>query len=114
MNYNIIVTTHFERCLKHLYKKYRSIKQDLADFIEELRKNPEVGIPLDKNTFKIRMSIKSKGKGKSGGARVITCNVLVGVSDTDIYLLTIYDKADQDSISDLEIKKLKKLNGLES
>ena len=45
--------------------------------------------------MEIYLEISSKGKGKSGGARVIT---YVYVAKTTIYLLTIYDKSEQDSI----------------
>jgi hypothetical protein len=58
------------------------------------------------------MAVASKNKGKSGGARVITCHVLVGIVNTDIYLLTIYDKGEQKSISKKEIQTLKEINGL--
>jgi hypothetical protein len=58
------------------------------------------------------MAIASKNKGKSGGARVITCTVLVDVENSEIYLLTIYDKSEQDSISKNEINHLKEINGL--
>ena len=49
------------------------------------------------------MAITSKGKGKSGGARVIS---YVLAQDKEIYLISIYDKSDQDSIYDNEIKEL--------
>ena len=56
--------------------------------------------------FKIRLSIASKNKGKSGGARVITC---VYVADNEIYLLSIYDKSERSSLNDQEIKALIKI-----
>ena len=63
-------------------------------------------------TYERFMAIASKNKGKRGGARVITCNVLIDVINTDIYLLTIYDKGEQDSISKREIDQLKKTSGI--
>ena len=54
----------------------------------------------------LRMSIRSKGKGKSGGARVITYLLSVIEENVDITLLTIYDKSERESISDNEIKAL--------
>ena len=51
------------------------------------------------------MAITSKGKGKSGGSRVITH---LKVSHTSVYLLSIYDKSDQENISDKELKELLK------
>lgn len=55
---------------------------------------------MGKNCYKIRMSVASKGKGKSGGARIITH---VRVLETTVYLLSIYDKSEQESIADKEI-----------
>jgi len=62
-----------------------------------------LGTPLGKDCFKIRLAIKSKNKGKSGGARVITH---LHINAQNIYLLSIYDKADKDSISDKELENL--------
>ena len=57
------------------------------------------------------MAISSKGKGKSGGARVIT-HVIIKVEDTAVKLLTIYDKSDKENISDAELDRLLKKNNL--
>ena len=112
MNYEIVPTDFFDRQVKKLSKKYRSFINDLDEFRKELLKNPTMGDDLGNNTRKVRMSIASKNKGKSGGARVITCNVLIDIVNTDIYLLTVYDKGKQDSISKEEIKYLKTIAGL--
>jgi len=112
MNYQTVTTDDFDDKVKALSKKYRSLKADLAAFEKELLENPTMGVDLGDNTRKVRMAIASKNKGKRGGARVITCIVLVNVENTDIYLLTIYDKGEQKSISKKEIKHLKKINGL--
>ena len=48
------------------------------------------------------MSIESKNKGKSGGARVITC---VKIIDEVVYLLAIYDKSERSTLKDKEIAK---------
>lgn len=74
--------------------------------------NPQCGTPLGKNVYKIRVAVKSKGKGKSGGMRVITrvveiqTQIIKQPSRTDIYLLSIYDKAEQADISDKRLKDL--------
>ena len=112
MNYLIVTTDDFDRNVKALSKKYRSLKADLIAFQKELLKNPTMGDDLGNNTRKVRMAIASKNKGKSSGARVITCNFLIDVENTKIYLLTIYDKSEQGSISKLEIEQLKEINGL--
>jgi hypothetical protein len=112
MNYKIVTTDDFERKFKHLRKKYISLTGDYENFLKELRENPKLGVDLGGNTRKVRMAIASKGKGKRGGARIITCNVLVSIQNTDIYLLTIYDKGEKDNISTKEIAKLKRESGL--
>ena len=85
---------------------------DYEILVNELEKNPTMGVDLGDNTRKVRMAIAAKNKGKRGGARVITCTLLVDVENSEIYLLTIYDKGEQDSISKEEILHLKKISGL--
>lgn len=105
MSYNIIAIPNFSRELKKLAKKYPSIKTDFAKLIEQLEQEPQQGIPLGNNCFKIRMAINSKDKGKSGGSRVIT---YLQVSETTVYLLTIYDKSDKETISKKDLQGLLK------
>ena len=112
MNYEIVRTDDFDREVKRLSKKYRSFLDDLEDFKNELLENPTMGDNLGNNVRKVRMAITSKGKGKSGGARVITCNVLVNFDNAEIYLLTIYDKNEQQNISKEEIARLRAINGI--
>ena len=112
MNYEIVTTEDFDKGAKSLAKKYYSFIDDLEHFKEELLKNPEMGEKLGGNARKVRMAITAKNKGKRGGARVITCNVLINIENTDIYLLTVYDKGERESISGKEIKILKHRNGL--
>ena len=112
MNYVIVPTEFFDRQVKKLAKKYRSFIDDLEALKKELLNNPMSGDDLGDNTRKVRMAIASKGKGKSGGARVIMCNVLIDIVNTDIYLLTIYDKGKKDSISKKDIQHLKTIAGL--
>ncbi len=78
-------------------KKYPSLQVDLTGLGNELLTNPTVGEPLGKDCYKVRLAITSKGKGKSGGARVITC---VKIVTQLIFLLAIYDKADIENIDD--------------
>jgi len=112
MNYKIVTTDDFDKEVKSLAKKYQSFIEDLKNFKKELLKNPEMGEKLGSNARKVRMAIASKNKGKRGGARVITCDVLINIEYTKIYLLTIYDKGEQKSISKKEIEILKHRNGL--
>ncbi len=70
------------------------------NLVTQLKENPTVGTVIRNDCFKVRMSIKSKGKGKSGGARIITNFV---VADNTVYLLTIYDKSEKESLTDKEL-----------
>ncbi|HCE41940.1 MAG TPA: hypothetical protein DET40_00135 [Lentisphaeria bacterium] len=103
MIFEIIITDNFAREARRLVKKYPSLKRELADLQTLFTQNPGTGTPLGHSCFKIRLAIKSKGKGKSGGARVIT---LVIEKSSRIYLLSVYDKSEMDSISDADIKSL--------
>jgi mRNA-degrading endonuclease RelE of RelBE toxin-antitoxin system len=71
MSFEVKATEQFERKLKRLAKKYKSLLDDISEIIEILTENPPLGIPIGKNCYKVRISITSKGQGKSGGARLI-------------------------------------------
>ena len=103
MSYNLISIHPFDRQLKRLVKKYPSLKKEYKDLLDDLEQNPLIGTPLGKSCFKIRISISSKGKGKSGGARVITN---FAVTEQTVFLLSIYDKSERDNISDKELTQL--------
>ena len=105
---NIFYSSEFRKEVKRLAKKYRSIPEDLIELRNRLVENPLEGADLGFGVRKVRMIIKSKGKGKSGGARVITYNVTETEDTIDITLLTIYDKSERSNISDKEIKDLLK------
>ncbi len=109
MSFNVIVTSGFKKHAKGIAKKHRSLKTDIEELIDSLEKEPTQGEPLGKDCYKVRMAIASKGKGKSGGSRVITC---VKVVEQDVYLLSIYDKSDKETISDKELDNLLRLAGL--
>jgi len=103
MSYNIIPIDKFKKEAKRLIKKYPSLKSELSTLNNILSSNPTAGTPLGNDAYKIRIAIKSKGKGKSGGARIIT---YVITQNKEIYLLTIYDKAEFDSVDDKMLKKI--------
>jgi hypothetical protein len=103
MSFKVNSTSGFKRRIKKLLKKYPPLKQDVSDLIDSLMETPQQGTALGNNCYKVRLAITSKGKGKSGGARVIT---YVLVLDETVYLLSIYDKSEQDSISESELLKL--------
>lgn len=101
----IIPSAEFDRQFKRLAKKYKSLLDDYLSFSKDLKSNPFQGSDLGGGVRKIRMAIASKGKGKSGGARVLTLAVLVN-SDTDVTLLTIYDKNEIENVSDQYVRWL--------
>jgi len=106
MNFNVKAISVFERQAKRLMKKFPSLKKEIQTLIKELKEEPDKGTSIGHNCYKIRLAIASKGKGKSGGARVVTHLVF---KDDTVYLLTIYDKSDIKNLSDKEILELIKL-----
>ena len=102
MPFELIPSPPFLKEVKILSKKYPSLKEDLKRLGIELLKNPATGEPLGKDCYKIRLAITSKGKGKSGGGRVITC---VKIIEEQIFLLAIYDKSEMENIGDDVLKE---------
>ena len=103
MSYNIIPIEKFKREAKRLIRKYPSLKSELQELNSILSEDPHTGTPLGDDTYKIRLGIKSKGKGKSGGARVITYLL---TENKEVYLLTIYDKSEFDTIDNKTLKSI--------
>ncbi len=109
MHVNILAGDEFKRQFKRLSKKYKSLSSDYDSWEDQLIANPMQGADLGGGLRKIRMQISSKGKGKSGGARVITLNILVRQEPEDelnITLLTIYDKNEISSLANDYIQSL--------
>jgi len=96
---DFLTTLEFEKEFKRLKKKYRSLPDDLKEFKEDYLANPSIGSDLGGNLRKIRISIKSKGKGKSGGARLIVYELVVNVMFKHVVLVTIYDKSETETMS---------------
>lgn len=107
MNFDVKTIPFFDRQVKRLARKFPSIKLELAELARQLRENPEQGKGIGRSCYKIRLPVRSKGKGKSGGARVITHVHVVG---KNVYLLTIYDKSEKEDLADGELEEL--LSGL--
>lgn len=103
MSFSVIPTDKFKKEAKRLIKKFPSLLQELSTLNDILVSQPESGTSIGNNTFKIRIAIKSKGKGKSGGARVIT---YVVTANKEVYLLTIYDKSEMENIDDKTLKSI--------
>ena len=105
MSYKVKTTDVFEKQAKKLIKKYVSLKAELLHLVQELKENPEQGTAIGKSCFKIRIAIASKGKGKSGGARIIA-NIVI--TNATVYLLSIYDKSEKENLTDKELEELLK------
>ena len=109
MSFKVKITGNFEKEAKPLIKKYPSFKSDIFKLISDLALNPMLGTSLGHNLFKIRVAISSKGRGKSGGARVIT--YVISQNET-VTLISIYDKAEYDTASIDALLEILKNEGL--
>ena len=96
MSYTVKLATSFTKAFKRLNKKYRSLENDVDQLVSQLRDNPFADADLGNGVRKVRMAISDKGRGKSGGARVITYTVKVDEQSGVVTLLTIYDKNEQE------------------
>lgn len=103
MNYKIVALPFFEKQLKRLVKKYPSLRAEYVSLLKQLNEHPQSGTSIGNHCYKIRLAITSKGKGKSGGARVIT---YLQVVNSTVYLVSIYDKSEQSNISDSDISDI--------
>ncbi len=84
-----------------------------------MKDNPRSGISLGQDSYKIRLAVKSKKKGKSGGLRIISHldTEIIGVIETEddniiVNLISIYYKSETASISDKELRDL--ITGLQN
>jgi len=109
MNLTIISTGEFEKDVKKLFKKYRSISKDLQKLKTELLLNPKAGISLSNHTYKLRLANSSTNDGKSGGFRVIHYFL---DDDGNIHLLKMYSKSDISNISENRILDILRNSGL--
>ena len=103
MSNKVIARETFRKQAKRFARRYKSFPNDLQKLVDELKENASLGTTLGGNVYKIRLAISSKNKGKSGGARIIT---YVYLQAHIVYLLSIYDKADTENITDVELKYL--------
>ena len=101
----IRISDEFKTAYKRLKKKYRSLETDFEALLLSLQKEPLQGVEILDEVRKIRMNITSKGRGKSGGARVI---VRVRIVMDELQLLYIYDKADFENVSDAYLRDILK------
>ena len=95
----------FRIAYKRLKKRHKSLQQDFERLLVSLLDNPIQGVEIEDNVRKIRLAITSKGRGKSGGARVI---IRVRLIADELQLLYIYDKADYENVSDAFLRDVMK------
>jgi mRNA-degrading endonuclease RelE of RelBE toxin-antitoxin system len=94
----IALTPRFQRDLRELAKRYRSIRSDIQPLIDQLQAGE---IPGDRiagikyQVFKVRIKNSNIQKGKSGGYRVI----YYLKNAQGIILTTIYSKSDLTDVS---------------
>lgn len=110
INVDVVFGPHFRRELKPLLKKFASLADEVEALIDQLTTSPQLGTPLGKNCYKIRLAVRSKGGGKSGGIRVITY-VVVQLQQrpdntTTVYLASIFDKSERENLTDAQIKSM--------
>lgn len=103
---NVRTFSSFDRKVKRLIKKHSSLIDEILSLGEALSQNPTQGQSLGAGLYKVRMASESKGKGKSGGFRVITYFVDESANDQTVYLVTIYDKSEQSTMDKKELLKL--------
>jgi len=102
---NFEVAPEFEKSLKRLSRKYQSLKADYLAFLKELEKNPMMGDEIFPNCRKARITIKSKGRGKSGGGRVVFYFEII---EDKVILLFIYDKSEMENVQTAFIEQILK------
>ena len=105
----------FAKEYKKLAKKYKSLPNDFKSLIEQVNENPTRGTALGNNLFKIRLAVKSKQKGKSGGFRVIShlqSEIIIQVEKSTITFIVIYDKSEYENISKKDLIDIALIEGL--
>ena len=101
----IRISDEFKSAYKRLKKKHKSLDADFEALLMSLQENPRQGVEIHDDIWKIRMTITSKGRGKSGGARVI---IRVRIVQDELQLIYIYDKADFANVSDAYLRDILK------
>jgi hypothetical protein len=102
MKTNFLVTGRFDKSYKRLKKKYASLPSELEQFKKDFAENNEMGASLGNGFRKVRLAILSKGKGKSGGARIITYEMYFKADENTVILVDIYDKSEKETMNENE------------
>ena len=97
----IRISEEFRIAFKRLKKRHKSLETDFEQLLASLLLDPMQGVELEGGARKVRLAITSKGRGKSGGARVI---IRIRIVADELQLLYIYDKADFNNINDAYLR----------
>jgi len=103
---SISYTPSFKRKVKPLVKKYRTLKNNIDQLANDLIQDPYLGESYGANIYKVRLADESKGKGKSGGFRIMYYLAIKKEDSVEILLVTIFDKSELDSITKRDAEKL--------
>jgi mRNA-degrading endonuclease RelE of RelBE toxin-antitoxin system len=103
-------TPEFKRDLKPLLKKYRTLKETVLDLEKQLINNPYFGESYGQGIYKVRVADGSKGKGKSGGFRVLYYHLNKTDDGIEMLLLNIIDKSEVSTIKKSDaVKRLREI-----
>lgn len=102
---NVKISEDFRVAYKRLKKRYKSLETDFERLLVSLLQDPMQGVELEGGVRKVRLAITSKGRGKSGGARVI---IRVRIVADELQLLYIYDKSDFENVNDAYLRDIMK------
>ncbi len=105
---SVKVTSFFEIRYKRFIKKFSTLEAEIDELTKQLLENPTQGISLGAGLYKIRLASKSKSGGKSGGFRVITYLITKNQQNTEINLITMFDKSEEDNINKNALMKIVK------
>jgi len=108
MSNTVIPSPEFKKDLKPLLKKYRTLKESILALEESLIENPYLGESYGHGIYKVRMADESKGKGKSGGFRVLYYHLSKTDQGIEMLLLNIFDKSAASTIKKADAVKLLK------
>lgn len=96
---------NFLKEAKQLSKKFKLLKSDLKQVVDEIETKNDLGVYLGFNLFKKRVKNSSIPTGKSGGFRVIIYQQI----ENKIVLISIYSKTEKENLSDEELSEIIKV-----
>jgi mRNA-degrading endonuclease RelE of RelBE toxin-antitoxin system len=98
MTNTIFVSQAFKKEAKRLIKKYLTLKNSIDSLIIDLVEDPFLGDAYGEGIYKIRLADKSKGRGKSGGFRIMYYHLNKTEDGIEILMMSIYDKSEKATI----------------